>query len=213
MFRKLEGYSQVEGSQEEILSRSISWENVMTAADPDTVLHNDEYPSLCSYSDDNHDVDDNDDDDNTDDDIECMETVGSENDEDSGIMEDEILETLEAILNGDIFSYDDDTSVVSTDPAQYCEYVIDFIISDAVDISESFGSNQCEIKYENYETTDDEESDSQITTELSEDRIFDDSFGESIDDDDDNDEYLEEQSTHCIKEENGQNESSFFLWN
>ena len=194
----MEGYSQVEGSQEEISNRRKSWEYVRAAADQNTGLHNDEYPSVCSYSDDvdyddNHDVDD---------DIECGENFDSEIEEDSGIMEDDILETLEAILNGDIFCYADDTSEVSSDPVQYCEYVIDCIISDAVDISESFDSNQCELKYqnrifENYETTDDEEeSDSQITTELSEDRMF--------------DEYLEERSYNCIKEENGQYESSSF---
>ena len=89
----MEGYSQVEGSQEEIFNRSKSCEYVTAAADPDNVLHSDENPSVWSYSDDvdddNHDVDDN-----QDDDIECMETVGSEIDEDSGIMEDDILETL-----------------------------------------------------------------------------------------------------------------------
>ena len=188
----------------------------MAATDHNKDLNNDEYPSVCSYSDDvdNDDVDDDDDlDVDNNDEIECGETDDSENDEDSGILEDEILETLGAILNGDIFCNTDDTSEVSTDPVQYCEYVIDCIISDAVDISESFDSNQCELKYqnrifENYETTDDEkDSDSQITTELSEDKIFDDSFGESIDDEDDNNEYLEETSYDCINEENDKDES------
>ena len=213
----MEGYSQVEGSQEEILNRRKSWEYVTEAADHDKVLNNDEYPSVCSYSDDvdndddddNHDVDDSNDD-------ECVENVDSEIDKDSCIMEDDILETLEAILNGDKLCYADDTSAVSSDPVQYCEYVIDCIISDAVDISQCFDSNQCELGYQNrsfkndQNTDDEEESDSQITTELSEDRIFDDSFGESIDDEDDDDEYLEERSYNCIKEENAQDESSLF---
>ena len=68
-----------------------------TAADHNKVLNNDEYPLKCSYSDDVDDIDDDDDDNHDVDDHnknKCRETVDSDIDEDSGIMEDDILETL-----------------------------------------------------------------------------------------------------------------------
>jgi len=134
------------------------------------------------------------------------DSTDSEIDEDSGIVECEILETLEAILNGDIYCDPSD----ATDPVKLCKEIILCMVSDVVDISEGFEKTRyqtCTFENKNF-TEDSFESDSQISTDLSDEIIFDGSIEESIDDGDNDDEtddgdYFKENSDNHIEEKYG----------
>eukprot|EP00092_Neocalanus_flemingeri_P039898 GFUD01043455.1.p1 GENE.GFUD01043455.1~~GFUD01043455.1.p1 ORF type:complete len:587 (+),score=178.25 GFUD01043455.1:292-2052(+) len=201
--RKLESNYETEESLTETW-KSESTPKLVAASDDHDQENNSDTSSVASTCSDD-DVEDDDDSERSDKEIDLH----------SEMMEDYTLGILESILNGEIhYSTEEVEDDETSDPVQYCEALIDCIISDAVNISEGFDEDDGELNYQDIIienepfSDDDQESESQITSELSDDLLFDDSCSGDIDDHVD---CLEEESDDLLEEEDTEDDDSISL--